>query len=209
MIGEIRTLQWRVHNPRAMDPKSRFDSTPRKRTMICQNVTVEMRDTRLSRRFGPQAEGQLKALPENQAKECRNSGKAETIHLRTVDLNLFRVFDAIILHGSVSKATKVLSVTPSAGCCSPTSDRLGGSCDRLVHQIGGRHKLINTSAENQVIAVRTLGTGQVLYRAHFCTGGHTWDGAGRPALKPAAKRRNSCARDEPVRRCTVLLLPLY
>jgi Bacterial regulatory helix-turn-helix protein, lysR family len=82
--------------------------------MICQNVTVEMPDAKLSRRFGPQAEGRLKALPKNQAKERRDSSEAETIHLRTVDLNLFRVFDAIMLHRSVSKASKGLSVTPSA-----------------------------------------------------------------------------------------------
>ena len=95
--------------------------------MICQNLTVEMPDTELLRRFRPQAEGQLKALPRNQAREYRDSGKAETIHLRTVDLNLFRVFDAIMLHGSVSKASKVLSVTPSA---------VSHALSRLRHSIG-------------------------------------------------------------------------
>jgi DNA-binding transcriptional LysR family regulator len=36
------------------------------------------------------------------------------MHLRIIDLNLFRVFDAIMLHRSVRKASQVLSVTPSA-----------------------------------------------------------------------------------------------
>jgi DNA-binding transcriptional LysR family regulator len=36
------------------------------------------------------------------------------MRLRTIDLNLFRVFDAIMLHRSVRKASQVLAVTPSA-----------------------------------------------------------------------------------------------
>jgi DNA-binding transcriptional LysR family regulator len=36
------------------------------------------------------------------------------MHIRMVDLNLFRVFDALMLHRSVRKASEVLSVTPSA-----------------------------------------------------------------------------------------------
>ena len=82
--------------------------------MICEPVTVETGDTKFSRRFGLEAEGQLKALPKSQAKECRNCVKAETMHLRMIDLNLFRVFDAIMLQRSVRKASEVLAVTPSA-----------------------------------------------------------------------------------------------
>ena len=37
---------------------------------------------------------------------------ASAIHM--VDLNLFRVFDAMMLHRSVRKASQILSVTPSA-----------------------------------------------------------------------------------------------
>jgi DNA-binding transcriptional LysR family regulator len=40
--------------------------------------------------------------------------QASTIQIRMVDLNLFRVFDAIMLHRSVRKASQMLSVTPSA-----------------------------------------------------------------------------------------------
>lgn len=40
--------------------------------------------------------------------------KASRTHIRMVDLNLFRVFDAMMLHRSVCKASQMLSVTPSA-----------------------------------------------------------------------------------------------
>jgi Bacterial regulatory helix-turn-helix protein, lysR family len=40
--------------------------------------------------------------------------KAECARLRMIDLNLFRVFDAMMLHRSVRKASQILSVTPSA-----------------------------------------------------------------------------------------------
>jgi DNA-binding transcriptional ArsR family regulator len=60
------------------------------------------------------AEPQLKVLPKDEPKERRNGVKAETTHLGMIDLNLFRVFDAIMLHRSVRKASRVLSVTPSA-----------------------------------------------------------------------------------------------
>jgi DNA-binding transcriptional LysR family regulator len=60
--------------------------------------------------------GHLKAPPKNDTKKYQNYAKpcAETMHLRTMDLNLFRVFDAIMLHRSVRKASQMLSVTPSA-----------------------------------------------------------------------------------------------
>ena len=41
-------------------------------------------------------------------------GLAGAVHPRMIDLNLFRVFDVIMLHRSVRKASQVLSVTPSA-----------------------------------------------------------------------------------------------
>jgi len=91
-----------------------IDDSLRRRTMICEPVTVETGDTKFSHRFGLRAGGRLKALPQSQAKECRDCVKAETMHLRMIDLNLFRVFDAIMLHRSVRKASQVLSVTPSA-----------------------------------------------------------------------------------------------
>ena len=47
------------------------------------------------------AEPQLKVLPKDQPKERQNCVKAETTHLGMIDLNLFRVFDAIMLHRSV------------------------------------------------------------------------------------------------------------
>src|SRR5258708_14561686 len=40
--------------------------------------------------------------------------QASTTHIRMVDLNLFRVFDAMMLHRSVRKASQKLSITPSA-----------------------------------------------------------------------------------------------
>src|SRR5260370_38332515 len=40
--------------------------------------------------------------------------QASTMHIRMVDLNLFRVFDTMMLHRSVRKASQMLSVTPSA-----------------------------------------------------------------------------------------------
>jgi DNA-binding transcriptional LysR family regulator len=42
------------------------------------------------------------------------SRPVSTNQIRMVDLNLFRVFDALMLHRSVRKASQVLSVTPSA-----------------------------------------------------------------------------------------------
>jgi DNA-binding transcriptional LysR family regulator len=44
----------------------------------------------------------------------RSGPLSENVQIRRVDLNLFRVFDAVMQHRSVSKAAKALSVTPSA-----------------------------------------------------------------------------------------------
>ncbi len=82
--------------------------------MISERAMVETGDTALSRRFCPPVQGHLKALPKSEFKKCQNYVKAETMHLRTIDLNLFRVFDAMMLHRSVRKASQILSVTPSA-----------------------------------------------------------------------------------------------
>ena len=82
--------------------------------MISERVMVELGDTRFSRRFGSAVQGHLKALPKSEFKRCQNYVKAETVHLRMIDLNLFRVFDAMMRHRSVRKASQILSVTPSA-----------------------------------------------------------------------------------------------
>ncbi len=82
--------------------------------MISERVTVETADTTPSRPFGSAVQGHLKALPKSEFKRCQNYVKAETVHLRMIDLNLFRVFDAMMRHRSVRKASQILSVTPSA-----------------------------------------------------------------------------------------------
>jgi DNA-binding transcriptional LysR family regulator len=84
--------------------------------MISEHVTVDADGTRFSRRFGPAAQGHLKALSKSDTKKCQNYAKpqSETMHIRMIDLNLFRVFDAMMLHRSVRRASQMLSVTPSA-----------------------------------------------------------------------------------------------
>ena len=82
--------------------------------MLSEHVTVETGDTRLSRRFSSAVQGNLRSLEKDEAKKCPNYSKAEIAHLRMIDLNLFRVFDAMMLHRSVRKASQILSVTPSA-----------------------------------------------------------------------------------------------
>jgi DNA-binding transcriptional LysR family regulator len=58
------------------------------------------------------------------------------IQIRMVDLNLFRVFDAIMLHRSVRKASKALSVTPSA--VSHALNRLRQTIDDELFVLGER-----------------------------------------------------------------------
>ena len=82
--------------------------------MLSEHVTVETGDTRLSRRFSSPVQGHLGSLEKDEAKKCPNYIKAESAHLRMIDLNLFRVFDAMMAHRSVRKASQILSVTPSA-----------------------------------------------------------------------------------------------
>jgi Bacterial regulatory helix-turn-helix protein, lysR family len=82
--------------------------------MITERMTVETAEARLSRRFGSPAPGQLRALAKGETQKCQNYAKSETVGFRMIDLNLFRVFDAMMLHRSVRKASQMLSVTPSA-----------------------------------------------------------------------------------------------
>jgi Bacterial regulatory helix-turn-helix protein, lysR family len=82
--------------------------------MISERVTVETDDTKLAPRFSSAVQGHLRSLDKGEAKKCQNYSKAESVHLRMMDLNLFRVFDAMMLHRSVRKASQILSVTPSA-----------------------------------------------------------------------------------------------
>src|ERR1700746_227141 len=82
--------------------------------MLSEHVTVETGDTKLSRRFSSPVQGHLRSLEKDEAKKCPNYIKAECAQLGMIDLNLFRVFDAMMLHRSVRKASQILSVTPSA-----------------------------------------------------------------------------------------------
>jgi Bacterial regulatory helix-turn-helix protein, lysR family len=84
--------------------------------MTSEHVTVDADGTRFSGRFGAAAQAHLKALSKSDTKKCQNYAKpqAETMHIRMIDLNLFRVFDAMMLHRSVRRASQMLSVTPSA-----------------------------------------------------------------------------------------------
>src|SRR5215471_4023848 len=52
----------------------------------------------------------------NDSKKSKETTKSAKIsQLRRIDLNLFLVFEAILQQGSVTKAAKALSITPSAG----------------------------------------------------------------------------------------------
>jgi DNA-binding transcriptional LysR family regulator len=82
--------------------------------MLSEHVTIETSDTKLSNRFSSAVQGHLRSLEKEEAKKRANYIKAECAQLRMIDLNLFRVFDAMMLHRSVRKASQILSVTPSA-----------------------------------------------------------------------------------------------
>jgi len=84
--------------------------------MINELVTVEADRPSFSRRFNPAAQAGLKAPTKGEPQENRNHARPwpATTQLRLMDLNLFRVFDAMMLHRSVRKASQTLSVTPSA-----------------------------------------------------------------------------------------------
>jgi DNA-binding transcriptional LysR family regulator len=82
--------------------------------MITERMTAETAEARLKHRFGLSAQGQLRALAKSETQKCQHYAKAESVNLRMIDLNLFRVFDAMMFYRSVSKASQILSVTPSA-----------------------------------------------------------------------------------------------
>lgn len=82
--------------------------------MLSKRMTVETGGTKLSRRFSSAVQGHLRPLEKSGAQKCQNYMKAENARLRMIDLNLFPVFDAMMLHRSVRKASQILSVTPSA-----------------------------------------------------------------------------------------------
>jgi DNA-binding transcriptional LysR family regulator len=84
--------------------------------MINEHVTVAADRASFSRGFNPVAQAgrqaPMKVAPKKEESHAR-LGPATT-ELRLMDLNLFRVFDAMMLHRSVCKASQTLSVTPSA-----------------------------------------------------------------------------------------------
>ena len=82
--------------------------------MISERMIEKADDMMFSPRFGRSTDGHLKALPRSELATSRNAAKMETMQIRMIDLNLFRVFDAMMLYRSVRKASQVLSVTPSA-----------------------------------------------------------------------------------------------
>jgi hypothetical protein len=82
--------------------------------MLSEHRRVETGEAKLSRRYRSQVQGHLRSLEKDEAKNYQNSIKAASEHFRMIDLNLFRVFDAMMLQRSVRKASQILSVTPSA-----------------------------------------------------------------------------------------------
>ena len=82
--------------------------------MLSEHVAVETGEAKLSHPFGSAVQGHLRPLEKGDSKKHRNYIKGEYAQLRMIDLNLFRVFDAMMLHRSVRKASQTLSVTPSA-----------------------------------------------------------------------------------------------
>lgn len=82
--------------------------------MLSEQVRVETGAIKLSPQFSSAVPGHLKSLSKAEAGKCQKYTKAECAQLRTIDLNLFRVFDAVMRHRSVRKASQMLSVTPSA-----------------------------------------------------------------------------------------------
>jgi DNA-binding transcriptional LysR family regulator len=95
--------------------------------MISERTIKKVDDMMFSPRFSRSTDGHLKALPRSELKTSRNAAKMETMQIRMIDLNLFRVFDAMMLYRSVRKASQVLSVTPSA---------VSHALSRLRHSIG-------------------------------------------------------------------------
>jgi hypothetical protein len=108
--------------------------------MLSEQVTVETGGIKLSHQFSSAAPGHLRSLAKGEAGNCQNYTRAECAQLRTIDLNLFRVFDAIMLHRSVRKASQMLSVTPSA---------VSHALSRLRQSIGDELFVSTESACNQ------------------------------------------------------------
>ena len=69
----------------------------------------------------------MKALRKSEIENCRDNIGRESIQIRTIDLNLFRVFDAMMQHRNVRAASRKLSVTPSA---------VSHALRRLRHSLG-------------------------------------------------------------------------
>ena len=82
--------------------------------MISERTIEKADDMMFTPRFSRSTDGHLKALPRSELETSRNAAKLEAMQIRMIDLNLFRVFDAMMLYRSVRKASQVLSVTPSA-----------------------------------------------------------------------------------------------
>src|SRR5260221_14600974 len=82
--------------------------------MLSEHETEERGEKKFSRRFSSTVQGHLRSLENGEAKKYQNCIKEECAQLRMIDLNLFRVFEAMMLHRSVRKASQILSVTPSA-----------------------------------------------------------------------------------------------
>ena len=99
--------------------------------MLSEQVRVETGAIKLSPQFSSAVPGHLKSLSKAEAGKCQKYTKAECAQLRTIDLNLFRVFDAVMRHRSVRKASQMLSVTPSA-----VSHAVSHALSRLRQSIG-------------------------------------------------------------------------
>jgi DNA-binding transcriptional LysR family regulator len=95
--------------------------------MPSEHLTIAKDGTKPSRGLNSGGQGHLRALEKGDAKKFENGSKVACGHLGMIDLNLFRVFDAMMLHRSVRKASQILSVTPSA---------LSHALNRLRQSIG-------------------------------------------------------------------------
>ena len=80
--------------------------------MLSEPVTLETSETEFSRRLGSAV--QLRAREKSETKKVPKLYQGGSLQLGMIDLNLFRLFDAMMLHRSVRKASQMLSVTPSA-----------------------------------------------------------------------------------------------
>jgi hypothetical protein len=76
-----------------------------------KRVKVETVEPRLSSGFSPPAQGHLRMIAKSETRKCQDYAQTESVHLRMIDLNLFRVFDAMMTHCSVRKASLLFIVT--------------------------------------------------------------------------------------------------